>query len=63
MTFMVEMREEMTAGFDKTASDLQKLDDRLQIVENKLDKALFGEVARHERWIKQIAEKVGITLT
>ena len=42
---------------------LEDVDRRLGIVERKLDRVLYDEIDRHERWIKQLADKVGIELT
>ena len=58
LDYMGGMKEDITV----IKEDVQKIDARLQIVENKIDKALFGEIDRHERWIRKIAEKVGVEL-
>lgn len=66
LEYMAEMREEMATKADivdmATKQDIERLGDRLQIVEHKIDKALFGEIDRHERWIRKIAGKVGVEL-
>ena len=47
---------------DEVHSDVKDIQTRLTIVEHKLDRALYHELDRHERWIKQLAAKVGVEL-
>lgn len=48
--------------FDQTDKRFDTIEERLNIVEHKLDRALYHELDRHERWIRQLAEKVGVKL-
>lgn len=60
-------------GFDNTATkkdleavekslskDIVKIDERLQLVETKLDRALYTEYVHLETRVKRLEEKVGI---
>lgn len=56
-------------GFDNTATrqdvehirdDIAKIDERLQIVEAKLDRALYTEYVHLEARVKRLEEKAGI---
>ncbi len=68
----IEQLAQMIAdGFANTATkedikglkvDIAAIDARLGVVETKLDKALYKEIDLHERWIKQLATKVGLVL-
>lgn len=56
-------------GFDEVDEKFEKVDERfdsvekqLTVVQNKLDQALYHDLEIHERWIKQLADKVGIVL-
>ncbi len=49
-------------GFEQVDKRFDQMEQRLNIVEHKLDRALYHELDRHERWIKQLAAKVGIEL-
>jgi len=49
--------------FDHVDKRFDTLEERLNIVEHKLDRALYHELDRHERWIKQLAEKIGAKLS
>lgn len=53
----------ITPQFDAVNTCLNRVEERLTIVEHKLDRALYHELNRHERWIRQLAAKVGIELT
>lgn len=57
------------SGFDNTAtkadieevrSDIAKIDERLHVVESKLDRALYTEITHLEGRVKRLEEKVGI---
>jgi len=37
--------------------------EKLEVVEVELDRAVYKKLETHERWIKQLADKVGLTLT
>lgn len=43
-------------------TDVAEIKNSLETVESKLDRALYKELDVHERWIKQLADKVGIEL-
>ena len=68
-----EKQAQMIAkGFDNTAnkqdvdeirSDIAKLDERLHVVEIKLDRALYTEITHIEARVKRLEEKVGIKQT
>ncbi len=68
----IEELARLTAnGFANTATkddikrlegDIKHLDQRLDIVETKLDRALYHDLDLHEKWIKQLAVKVGVDL-
>lgn len=47
---------------DKVEGQLGEIEQRLNIVEHKLDRVLYNELDKHERWIKQLADKVGVEL-
>ena len=56
-------------GFDNTATkkdiedvrfDIAKIDDRLKVVETKLDKALYTEISKLETRVKKIEEHLGM---
>ena len=60
-------------GFDNTAtkqdlrevktslkSDIAKIDEKLQVVETKLDRALYTELTHIETRVKRLEERVGI---
>ena len=42
--------------------DMFEVKGKLSTVEAKLDRALYKELDVHERWIQQLAEKVGVVL-
>ncbi len=54
------------AGLKTDVADLKQGQDdiarRFSIVERKLDSVLYDEMDRHDRWIHQLADKVGIEL-
>ena len=56
------------AGVDKrfeqvaAKTDVEDISRRLGIVDRKLDNVLYKELDVHERWIQQLAEKVGVVL-
>lgn len=39
-----------------------RFDKRLTIIERKLDTVLYHDLVLHEKWIKQLADKVGVEL-
>lgn len=71
-----QMATAIKVGFDNTATKqdieavtgrlgtletkIDKIDERLQIVEAKLDRALYTEYIRLEARVKRLEEKVGI---
>ncbi len=56
------LEEKMDSGFTRVDKRFDEVEARLNIVEHKLDRALYHELDRHERWIRQLAEKVGVEL-
>ena len=54
--------DDVDKNFDEVKSDIRALGGRVAVVEMKLDRALSRTVDKHEHWIRQIAEKVGVTL-
>ncbi|GEM_PF-2835660 len=40
----------------------KEVKERLEVVEAELNRAVYKTLEIHERWIKQIADKVGLTL-
>lgn len=64
-----ELAVAVKKGFDEVDNRFEKVDERfdsveskLTVVQNKLDQALYHDLEIHERWIKQIADKVGLVL-
>ena len=58
-----ELRTHVDKGFGRMDKRFDELDERLTIVEHKLDRALYHDLDRHERWIRQLAQKVGVQLS
>ncbi len=61
----------MAEGFAHTATKQQveglehrmgSLEQRFDVLERKVDRALYQEIDKHDRWIHQLVEKVGIQL-
>ena len=50
-------------GFEQVDKRFDTLEQRFDILERKVDRALYQEIDKHERWIRQLAQKVGIELT
>ncbi len=68
-TTLDDLAEMIKAGFDNTATKddharLEKkvdgIDDRLRLVETKLDKAFYADINRIEVRVKKLEEKVGM---
>jgi cell division protein FtsL len=64
-----ELASTVKAGFDAVSvefievkNDIKDVQNRLGRVERKVDKAFIDGLDRHEKWIKQIANKIGVTL-
>ncbi len=49
-------------SFEVVGAEIAALRAGLDKVEDKLDRVLVNELDRHDRWIKQLAAKVGIEL-
>ena len=58
-----EIIEVANKGFDNVQQQFEGVKERLTSVEAKLDRVLYKELDRHEHWIKQLADKVGLELT
>ena len=61
--------EEADKRFDAVDKKFEEVDKRFDNIENhleraerKIDKAFIDGLDRHEKWIKQIADKVGVRL-
>ena len=52
--------EVLSSRFDTLEQKVDKVDERLQTVETKLDRALYTEVVHLERRLRRVEEKVGI---
>lgn len=50
----------ITGRLDTLEQKVDKVDERLQTVETKLDRALYTEVVHLERRLRRVEEKVGI---
>ncbi len=67
-----ELARLIKQGFDHTATREQVegidnrlgvLEQRFDVLERKVDRVLYQEIDRHERWIKQLADKIGVELS
>ena len=56
------IEQNVTPVLDEIRGDVQEMKSRLDVVEHKIDRALYHEIDQHERWIKQLAAKVGVDL-
>jgi hypothetical protein len=57
-----ELASSVKTGFDAVDKRFDDVDRHLSILERKVDKAFIDGLDRHEKWIKQIADKIGIAL-
>lgn len=71
-----ELVSSVKAGFDAVSveftevksdikdmqNDIKDVQNRLGRVERKIDQAFIDGLDKHEKWIKQIANKIGVTL-
>jgi hypothetical protein len=64
-----ELVSSVKAGFDAVSvefievkNDIKDVQNHLNRVERKVDQAFIDGLDRHEKWIKQIANKIGVTL-
>ncbi|MBI5466518.1 MAG: hypothetical protein HY974_04490 [Candidatus Kerfeldbacteria bacterium] len=55
--------EQVDKRFNDVDKRFDEVERRLTIVEHKLDRVLYDELDRHERWIKLLANKVGVELS
>lgn len=53
---------EVKSDIKDLQTDVKDIQNRLDRVERKVDKAFIDGLDRHEKWIKQIADKVGVRL-
>lgn len=53
---------EVKSNIKDMQNDIKDVQNRLGRVERKIDQAFIDGLDRHEKWIKQIANKIGITL-
>lgn len=60
--FAEVIEQTINPQFEKVNNKLDLLDSRLTTVEHKIDRALYLELDQYDRWIHQIAAKVGIDL-
>ena len=42
--------------------DMAEVKGKMTAVESKLDRILYKELDRHEHWIRQLADKIGVEL-
>ena len=56
-------KEQVDRRFGQVDKRFDTLGQRFEVLERKVDRALYQDLDRHERWIKQLADKVGAELS
>ncbi|MFH1112212.1 MAG: hypothetical protein V1712_04080 [Patescibacteria group bacterium] len=56
------IEQNIASSLDDMQNDIKDMQNHLNRIERKVDKAFIDGLDRHEKWIKQIASKIGITL-